>query len=51
MVMIKFFVAQRQSSLTLMRLELELVNARLAFMQGKFNLGKKLVQTALAASR
>ncbi|OWZ64792.1 hypothetical protein AYX14_06385 [Cryptococcus neoformans] len=46
-----FFVAQRQSSLTPMRLELELVNARLAFMQGKFNLGKKLVQTALAASR
>ncbi|KIR32042.1 hypothetical protein I352_05671 [Cryptococcus deuterogattii MMRL2647] len=46
-----FFVAQRQSSLTPMRLELELINARLAFMQGKFNLGKKLVQTALAASR
>ncbi|ODN72825.1 hypothetical protein L202_08258 [Cryptococcus amylolentus CBS 6039] len=44
-------VAERQSSLALLKLQLELLNARLAFMQGKFNLGKRLVRNGLAACK
>ncbi|WVN85468.1 uncharacterized protein L203_100614 [Cryptococcus depauperatus CBS 7841] len=45
------FIAQRQSSLLPMKLELELLNIRLAFMQGKFNFGKRLIQSALTACK
>ncbi|WWD16802.1 hypothetical protein CI109_101234 [Kwoniella shandongensis] len=46
-----YFVAQRQSSLSYMRLQLEILNARLAFLRGKFNLGKRMVQQALSLNR
>ncbi|KAK8861295.1 hypothetical protein IAR55_002114 [Kwoniella newhampshirensis] len=46
-----YFVAQRQSSLMNMRLQLELLNARLAFVRGKLNLGKRMVQAALSSNR
>ncbi|WVF66742.1 hypothetical protein IAT40_001484 [Kwoniella sp. CBS 6097] len=45
-----YFTAQRQSSLERMRWSLELLNARLSFVQGKFNLGKRMVQQALTAN-
>ncbi|WVQ83509.1 hypothetical protein IAT38_005650 [Cryptococcus sp. DSM 104549] len=45
------FVAQKQSSLTPMRLQLELLNARIAFAQGRFNLGKRLVQQSLSSNK
>ncbi|WVQ94355.1 hypothetical protein IAU59_001434 [Kwoniella sp. CBS 9459] len=44
-----YFIAQRQSSLERMRWSLELLNARLIFVQGKFNLGKRMIQQALTA--
>ncbi|WVQ77813.1 hypothetical protein IAR50_007503 [Cryptococcus sp. DSM 104548] len=46
-----YFVAERQTSLTVLKQHLELLNARLAFMQGKFNLGKRLIRNGLTACK
>ncbi|WWC68929.1 uncharacterized protein I206_102865 [Kwoniella pini CBS 10737] len=45
------FISGRQTSFTPMRLQLELLNARIAFLQNKFHLGKRMIQQALANQR
>ncbi|WWC87569.1 uncharacterized protein L201_002459 [Kwoniella dendrophila CBS 6074] len=46
-----YFISQKQTSFLQMRLQLELLNIRLAFLQSKGNLGKRMVQHALANNR
>ncbi|WWC59919.1 uncharacterized protein I303_102481 [Kwoniella dejecticola CBS 10117] len=46
-----YFVSGKQTSFTSMRLQLELLNARLAFVQSKFNLGKRMIQQSLSNNK
>ncbi|WVW79689.1 hypothetical protein I302_101659 [Kwoniella bestiolae CBS 10118] len=46
-----YSISQRQTSFLSMRFQLELLNIRLAFIQNKTNLGKRMVQQALNNNR
>ncbi|WWC98854.1 hypothetical protein V866_005747 [Kwoniella sp. B9012] len=46
-----YYISQRQTSFMPMRHQLELLSIRVAFIQGKQNLGKKMVQQALNTNR